>query len=114
MDFAKFRAAHDEFEKFTPRLPPEKSRALREKMRSAAEPEHVGSGKSEGFSDCVLCSCGWKSPGYWDMLEAAWDDWYAHVADALGLVPKKCPCGKIYIPADTGGPCHELRPLKKP
>jgi hypothetical protein len=34
---------------------------------------------SVGLSDHCECSCGWKSPGYWDGQEYAFDDWQKHV-----------------------------------
>lgn len=82
------------------------------KLVAAAAPEHVSKWfSSGGFSDQIKCSCGWESPGYWDMAESACDDWLEHVADAMGLIPKTCPCGKKYVPADGEKPCHELTPL---
>lgn len=83
-------------------------------LEESAAPEHVGKAVSISlYSDKVTCSCGWESPGYWDLLPAAWNDWVEHVADACGLLPRKCVCGKKYIPAEGGKPCHELRSLKK-
>ena|SRR3989344_1054284 len=82
-----------------------------EALQTAAVPDHVPTAKSSGFSDEVHCSCGWKSPGYWDLMEQAWDDWAEHVADEMGILPKKCPgCHKEYIPADGGSACHKIVP----
>lgn len=112
MDVKKFRAARELLDISRPFNSPDKCNKVWDELRGAAAPEHVGQGHSAGFSDHVTCSCRWKSRGYWDMLQAAWDDWADHVADAMGLTPRKCPCGKIYTPADGGEPCHELRPIE--
>ncbi len=89
-----------------------KSSILR-KLKKAASPQHVGKPKSEGMSDKVVCSCGWKSRGYWDFLEAALDEWLKHLADTIGLIPKKCVCGKMYTPYSGEKACHKLTPTKK-
>lgn len=34
-----------------------------------------------GHSDSFKCICGWKSNGYWDLVEAAWDEWLLHAFD---------------------------------
>jgi hypothetical protein len=34
-----------------------------------------------GHSDSFRCICGWKSNGYWDLVEAAWDEWLLHAHD---------------------------------
>jgi len=34
-----------------------------------------------GHSDQYACACGWKSNGYWDLAEAAWDEWLLHAHD---------------------------------
>lgn len=34
-----------------------------------------------GHSDSYKCICGWKSNGYWDLVEAAWDEWLLHAHD---------------------------------
>jgi hypothetical protein len=34
-----------------------------------------------GHSDSFKCICGWKSEGYWDLVEAAWDEWLLHAYD---------------------------------
>jgi len=34
-----------------------------------------------GFTDQFKCSCGWLSNGYWDLPEAAWDEWLVHAFD---------------------------------
>jgi hypothetical protein len=31
-----------------------------------------------GHTDKFECSCGWESNGYWDLVEAAWDEWLVH------------------------------------
>lgn len=35
-----------------------------------------------GHSDAYVCSCGWESQGYWDLREAAWDEWLLHAFDS--------------------------------
>lgn len=37
--------------------------------------------KSGGHSDQYKCSCGWLSNGYWDLVEAAFDEWLVHAYD---------------------------------
>ncbi len=77
-------------------------------LNGAAGPEHVSSNLGEGMLDELQCTCGWKSKPYWDGADIAWDEWIEHVADSCGLLPKKCPCGKKYIPADGESACHTL------
>jgi len=36
---------------------------------------------NNGHSDQFECSCGWKSQAYWDLEEAAWDEWLVHAHD---------------------------------
>lgn len=36
-----------------------------------------------GLSDGVICSCGWKSNQYWDLIEAASDEWIKHAKEIL-------------------------------
>jgi hypothetical protein len=67
-----------------------KSPKLRQRVKSAvkAKPgppkgakhfvEYVALG---GHSDSFSCICGWKSNGYWDLVEAAWDEWLLHAHD---------------------------------
>jgi len=38
-----------------------------------------GGGHPNGY----ICSCGWKSRQYWDLAEAAWDEWRNHVNEVL-------------------------------
>jgi hypothetical protein len=64
-----------------------------------------------GRGDKVECSCSWESYDYLDGGEYPWIAWREHVAYEMGLIPRKCPCGKEYLPADSGKPCHELRPI---
>jgi len=42
---------------------------------------HMPRPKSKGMSDWVECSCGWTSPGYWDGMEYALDQWKLHQAE---------------------------------
>lgn len=54
------------------------------KLRAEVEilghvPEYV----SKGMSDNFVCSCGWKSNGYWDGAEWAWDEWEKHAKQIL-------------------------------
>src|SRR3989344_5563083 len=108
MNAATFRRVYEENRGRRFHGPKEYS-AYWEALRKAAAPEHVGESVSVFMSDEVHCSCGWKSEGYWDMVEAAWDDWREHVAGEMGIVSKKCPgCGKEYFPADGGHPCHKI------
>lgn len=83
--------------------------ACRKVMNEAPKPEH-DIVENAGFmmSDQAVCACGWKSHSFWDGWEYAVDEWYEHVAREVGLVPEKCPCGKEYVTADGGGPCHDL------
>lgn len=43
------------------------------------------------FSDSFACSCGWKSEGYWDYEEAAWNEWLLHAHDV------KSRGGQVFI-----------------
>lgn len=43
-------------------------------------PEYVSGG---GFSDGIVCSCGWKSRQYWDLIEAASDEWIKHAKEVI-------------------------------
>lgn len=85
-------------------------RELRRVMREAPKPEHdiVENVASWSLGDQVLCACAWTSRSYWDGWEYAVEGWYRHVAEEMGILAKKCPCGKEYVPADGGKPCHEL------
>lgn len=78
-------------------------------IEKAAAPEHVFKNTGITVFDEAECSCGWKGPGFWDAADLAWEAWMEHIAELLGLIPKECPCGEKYIPADGGKPCHELR-----
>ncbi|MEK7602078.1 MAG: hypothetical protein AAB472_01140 [Patescibacteria group bacterium] len=41
---------------------------------------HAGSYKEAGhMCDSYSCSCGWKSTGYFDGYEYAYDDWVKHL-----------------------------------
>lgn len=112
MNVKAFRAAREEFFEKIPFSDPSEYRKAWDKLRSAAAPEHVPEAQSEFFSDQVLCSCGWESRGYWDLIEAGWGEWREHVADEMGLLPKECPCGKEYVPADGGTACHKLQEIE--
>ena len=111
MDTKRFQTAFEAVQKLRRSSSPEERNRAWEELKEAATPDHVGKSKSFRFSDSVSCSCGWESPGYWDLLEAAWDDWAAHVADTCGIIPRRCPCGKTYTPIEGGTPCHKLEPL---
>lgn len=87
--------------------------SILERLKRAAKPQHVAKRKSDGMSDKVVCSCGWESNGYWDLVEAAFDEWLMHLAETIGLVPKKCVCGETYIPFNGEKACHKLRRTKK-
>ena len=111
MDTVSFRSLR-EWRETKKSFAPGEHQQYWEDLRAAAAPEHVGEYYCPGgFSDHVRCSCGWESPGYWDLYEASWQDWFEHVADEMGLIPKKCPCGKQYLPADEQA-CHTLEPAK--
>jgi hypothetical protein len=77
-------------------------------LRRNAAPEHVAKNIGTYMCDQMECCCGWKSKSFFDGAGWAMDEWREHVADEMGLIPKKCPCGKQYIPANGGKPCHEL------
>jgi len=113
MNVKGFRAAREAYhDKLFVYKTYEYMRGILEGMTAAAKPEHVGEYASERSCDLVKCSCGWKSQGYWDGAEYAWDEWREHVADEMGLLTKKCPCGKEYLPADGGKACHKLEAVK--
>ncbi|MDP3697784.1 MAG: hypothetical protein Q8R55_07295 [Candidatus Taylorbacteria bacterium] len=40
-------------------------------------------GSGGGHSDGYICSCGWKSNQYWDLAEAAWDEWLEHAKEII-------------------------------
>jgi len=41
---------------------------------------HIPKYQSAGYMcDEYVCSCGWKSQGYFDGSEYAWDEWVRHV-----------------------------------
>ena len=110
MDAHAFRSAREIYFKKRPFSDPDEYKKVWETMTKAAAPEHVGKNVGVHMSDKVICSCGWESFDYWDMEDAAWGDWREHVAEQIGLLPKECPCGKAYVPADGGKPCHKLLP----
>lgn len=66
--------------------PKKKTKTATKKTPSKARPprgakhfvEYVALG---GHSDSYKCICGWKSNGYWDLVEAAWDEWLLHAHD---------------------------------
>lgn len=67
-----------------------KSRSFRKRVREAvkAKPGPQKGAKHfveyqalGGHSDSFKCICGWKSSGYWDLVEAAWDEWLLHAYD---------------------------------
>ena len=108
MNAAAFREAYEYGSSNMPFTKGVQSRRYWNVLKEAAAPEHVGDNIGTWMSDQVRCSCGWESPGYWDLAEAAWSDWRQHVADEMGLVPKRCGCGKQYTPFDGEGSCHKL------
>lgn len=108
--FQKARTELTSGPKWPPRPPGEYSN-LWKQLHMAAGPEHVGKCVGVTMDDQVVCCCGWESRTFWDGAEWAWDEWREHVADEMGLLPKECPCGKKYIPANGGKPCHELTEL---
>jgi len=114
MDIEKFRTAREKFLTGKRFSGPEEYRQAWKGVDEAAAPEHVGKNIGAGMFDQVECSCGRIGKSYFDGAEYAWDDWREHVADVMGLIYKKCPCGKTYLPADGKKPCHELRPFPIP
>lgn len=54
---------------------------------------HEATYKGEYMSDAYVCSCQWASPGYWDLAEAAYDDWLAHVAFSVFVKERGEKCG---------------------
>lgn len=112
MNIEKFSKARKRLFQGRPFSNPDELQNLYDELFEAAAPEHVGNNIGIDISDQIGCFCGWKSKGYWDGAEYAWADWYEHVANEMGLIPQKCPCGKTYVPAEGGTPCHELRPTK--
>jgi hypothetical protein len=50
------------------------------RLEELAEPEHVHEW-AKGFSDKIICSCGWTSSGYDDGACWAYDEWLKHVVD---------------------------------
>lgn len=42
---------------------------------------HIGSSEGEFMTDWHICSCGWKSPEYWDGAEYAEQDWVKHIQE---------------------------------
>lgn len=110
MNGKRFRAARESFLKHQrPFDDPEEYHNAIAAIEKAAAPEHVFENIGQGVCDQAKCACGWKGIGFWDAADLAWDNWCEHVADTFGLIPKECPCGKKYISADGGKPCHELR-----
>jgi len=41
--------------------------------------KYIGTGMSDQFE----CSCGWKSNGYWDGREWAWDEFIKHANEII-------------------------------
>ena len=54
-------------------------------LEAAVKPlGHIPKYKSRGgHSDGYICSCGWKSNQYWDLAEAAWDEWLEHAKEII-------------------------------
>ncbi|TSC59678.1 MAG: hypothetical protein LiPW15_698 [Parcubacteria group bacterium LiPW_15] len=113
MNVKEFREALEQFLKNIPYSNGEKYRQAWNAINAAAAPEHVPTMTSDGMNDQMECSCGWKSRGYWDGADYAEKEWRDHVADDMGILPRKCPCGKEYLPADGGQACHKLLPIEK-
>lgn len=106
-----YRAAWEEFSSSTPFAPEDmkRYRELVATMRTAAGKEHKPTTSGDGhFSDWIVCGCGWETAHYWDGLDYAWAEWRWHVADEFGLLPRRCKCGKQYLPVEGGKPCHKL------
>lgn len=51
------------------------------------EPHRIQS-IGHGVLDEYVCSCGWKSHGYYDGAEYAIADWRVHVENVTGTKPK--------------------------
>ena len=51
-------------------------------------PKYVSGG---GLSDGVECLCGWKSRQYWDLVEAASDEWIKHAKEILSVGQARLP-----------------------
>ncbi len=111
MDIKKFRKLREAFNEGSDS--PKKSQRIWKALCKAAKPEHVGKNVRPGAFDRIVCSCGWQSESFFDGAEYAWGKWLEHVADKMGLIPKKCPCGKTYLPFIGETACHELRPMQK-
>jgi hypothetical protein len=117
MNVSVYRAARDEAEALIRdhHLPnPYADRAharlreLRDVMEAAPQPEHGIKWNCGDIADQLECNCGWKSSRFWDGWFYALDQWYDHVAEEMGIVPKKCVCGKEYVPADGCKACHAV------
>lgn len=48
-------------------------------MKPKHQPKYVDA--KGNFNDQYECSCGWKSNTFWDLAEAAWDEWLLHAWD---------------------------------
>lgn len=60
------------------------------KSPKTRKPKHVPSYVAlGGHSDAYKCSCGWQSNGYWDLVEAAWEEWLVHAFDTGTPIEEK-------------------------
>lgn len=83
MNTKAFLVAKKQYDEGCPFSDPAKAKKIWDKLAKAAAPEHAGKNIGISMSDQVECFCGWKSPGYWDGAEYAWDEWRKHVAEAV-------------------------------
>ena len=61
-----------------------KAKVESQKLQAAVKPlGHIPKYTGVGLSDQYECSCGWKSSGYWDGSEWAWDEWIKHAKGIL-------------------------------
>ncbi len=79
MQKAKFKKLCAEFERNIPYADADKYNKICRDIEKAAAPEHAPQYKSEFMSDWVDCACGWQSDGFWDLVEAAEEQWRKHV-----------------------------------
>ena len=62
----------------------DKAREESENLKIAVESlGHVPKYTGQGCADQYECSCGWKSNGYWDGAEWAWNEWVKHAKGIL-------------------------------
>ena len=62
----------------------EKEQTEFQRLKERVEPlGHVSQYVGASMSDQYKCSCGWKSNRFWDLVEAAIDEWINHAKDIL-------------------------------